>query len=146
MPTKTKSNWPKQIYSRASTAISPVNFSLDWPVLLPVRQHVPGRLGALEHAWKDGEPSAAVAGDVVKSEYDYSVIETSRVVNVCSRPLSGIMEGKAQGGGIRKLRHHRPRAGEPFHPRLGLSLSPLVACARRLREPHLREPSPPSVP
>jgi hypothetical protein len=44
---------------------------VDWPVLLPVRQHVPGLARASEHEWKDGDSwySALAAAPSQRSSF-----------------------------------------------------------------------------
>jgi hypothetical protein len=72
----------------------------DWPVLLPVRQHVPGRFGALEHAWKDGDPWLSASDPQRSTTQDHHGMprhETRGHVWAEVRPvnLTAIMEGKA---------------------------------------------------
>ncbi len=76
------------------------SFSLDWPILLPVRQHVPGH-GELEHEWKDGDPWRLVADTSLEqrpSHFGNSGVALHRSVNGEVHPssLTAIMEGKAK--------------------------------------------------
>ena len=73
---------------------------LDWPVLLPVRQHVPGHR-ALEHEWKDGDPWRSVADTSLEQRPSLSnnidVVPDHHVNGaVHSSPLTAIMEGIAK--------------------------------------------------
>ena len=72
---------------------------LDWPILLPVRQHVPGHR-ALEHAWKDGDPWRSVSDTSLEQRPSLSnnidAVPDHHVNGaVHSSPLTAIMEGRA---------------------------------------------------